>query len=73
MSLSVKTKTGVRTINPTTGEDDYTSQSELDHILTEARSVFERFSRTGVDERIAGITPSSEPSPHVARSSPPKS
>lgn len=60
MSLPVKTGTGIRTINPSTGEEisqyDYTSQTELDEILTGARGAFGRFSRTRIDERIAGIT-----------------
>lgn len=59
MTLSVKTDTGVRTINPVTGDEiarfDYHSADELDRILDRARSAYTRFSRTTVDERVVGI------------------
>lgn len=59
MSLSVKTETGVRTINPATGDEiakyDYTGAEELNGILDGAMSAFTRFSRTTVAERVVGI------------------
>lgn len=59
MILSNKTGTGVRTINPTTGEEisqyDYNTPSEVAEILDGAQTAFIRFSRTSVDDRIAGV------------------
>lgn len=58
MSL-MKTGKGIRTINPTTGEEidhyEYTTAAELDEILSAAESAFFRFRRSSVEDRIQGI------------------
>lgn len=59
ITTEVKTGTGVRTINPASGEAIeefvYTSSAELAAILDDAQAASNRFGRTAVADRVASI------------------